>query len=127
MLLGETEVDYENLTVFFAEHEVRSLHISVDETSLVDFAHRHDHFHQDLNGNLEVVSLLETASGLGQVDAEEVHDDEVLLSVLNILVRIGNVLESYLIMKNSLKSVVTKERASISEMSIIDRICLPLR
>ena len=127
MLLGETEVDYEHLTVFFAEHEVRSLHIPVDETSLVDFAHRHDHFHKDLNGNLEVVSLLETASGLGQVDAEEVHDDEVLLSVLNILVRIGNVLESYLIMKNSLKSVLTKERALISEMSIFNRICLPLR
>ena len=95
MLLGETEVDYENLTVFLAEYEVRSLDIPVDETSLVDFAHRHDHFHEDLNGDFEVVSLLETASGLGQVDAQEVHDDKILLSILNILVRIGNVLESY--------------------------------
>ena len=58
MLLGQSEIDYEDLSVFFAHDKIRSLHISVNESSFVDFSHRNDHFHQNLNGNLEVIPLL---------------------------------------------------------------------
>ena len=95
MFLSETEIDYEHLTIFFAHYEVRGFYVSVDEAPLVDLSHRNNHFHQNLDSNLEVVALFKTASGFCQVDAEEVHNDEVLLSILYVLVGVSDVLKSY--------------------------------
>ena len=38
MFLGKAEIDYEDLTIFLAHYEIRGFHVSVNETSLVDFS-----------------------------------------------------------------------------------------
>ena len=94
MLLCKTEVHYVDLCVFLVHHEVRGLHISMNKASLMDAVDCCNHLHQDLNRYLEVVSLVEAPPGFCQVDPQQVHDDEVLLSVLNILVCIGDMGEA---------------------------------
>lgn len=94
VLLGEAEVDDVDLAVFAVEHKVGGFDIAMDETSLVDFFDGNDHFNENLNGDFQVVALLQTATRLGQVDAEQVHDDEVLLAILNVLVRVRNMLKA---------------------------------
>jgi len=66
----------------------------VNEASLVDLFDSNYHFNQNLNRDFEVVALLEAATRLGQVDAEQVHHDEVLLHVLDVLVRVRHVLQT---------------------------------
>ena len=92
MLLGEAKVNDEDLTILSVKNEIRSLHITMDKATLMYFFDRNDHFDEDLNRDFKVISLLETPPCLSQVDSEEVHDDEILLSVLNILVGVWNVL-----------------------------------
>ena len=94
MLLGKAEIYYEDLTVFLAHHEIGGFYVSVNEASLVDFSHRNDHLHQNLDSDFEVITLFKASSGFCQVDAEEVHDDEVLLSILHVFVGVGYVLKS---------------------------------
>ena len=67
----------------------------MDEAPLVDFFNSDDHLDQNLNRDFQVIALLETPSSLGKVDAEQVHDNEILLTVLDILVGVGHVLETY--------------------------------
>ena len=94
MLLGEAEVDDVDLGVLAVKHKVRSLDVTVDETTLVHLFDSDDHLDQNLDGYLQVVALLEAAACLGEVDAEEVHHDEVLLHVLDVLVRVWHMLQS---------------------------------
>lgn len=94
MLLGQAEVHDKDATILAVKHEVRGFDITVDEATFVDFFNRDDHFNEDLDGYLEVVSLFEAATRLGQIDAEQVHHDEVLLHVHDVVVRVGHVLQS---------------------------------
>lgn len=54
--------------------------------------HSDDHLDQYLDSNLQVVALLEAPTRLGEIDAEQVHHDEVLLHVLDVLVRVRHML-----------------------------------
>ena len=58
MLLRQTKVDNEDLTVFPIKDEIRSFDISVDETTLVYLFDGNDHLNEDLNRDFEVVALL---------------------------------------------------------------------
>ena len=66
----------------------------MDEAALMHFLNRDDHFNEDMDGDFEVVTLLQTASSLGQVDAEQVHYYEVLLAINDVIVRIRHMLQS---------------------------------
>ena len=94
MLLGQAKVDNVDLAVLTIQHEVASFDISMDEATFVNFLDSYDHFDQDLDGYLEVVALLETASRLCQVDAKKIHHDEVLFIVLDILVGVRHMLQT---------------------------------
>ena len=81
MLFGKAEIDNVNLTILPIKHKVWGFDISMDETTFVHFFDCNHHFDQNLDGNLQVVPLLQAPSGLSQIDAEQVHDDEVLLAI----------------------------------------------
>ena len=69
MLLGQTKVHNIDLSIFFVHYEIGSLDISVNKTTLMDTVDSSDHLHQDLNGHLEIVPLVQASSGFSQVDA----------------------------------------------------------
>jgi len=92
MLLGETEVNDEHPAEFFAEHEIRRFYISMYKAAFVYFLDRSEHFDQYLNRNFEVVRLLKASTGLCEVDAEKIHHNEVLLTVLYEVIDRGSVL-----------------------------------
>lgn len=58
VLLGQAKVHDVHLAVLPVQHEVRRLHVSVNEALLVDLFDRNDHFDEDLYGDFEVVALL---------------------------------------------------------------------
>ena len=95
MFFSKAKIDYEDLPVFLAKNKIRCLHISMDETSFVDFAYRYNHLHQDLYGNLEVIALLKTTSSFSQVYAKQIHNNEILFRILDVFVRVCDVLEPY--------------------------------
>lgn len=82
------------MTVLTIEDEVAGFDVAMDEAPLVDLLHSDDHLNQNLNRDFQVITLLETPSGLGKVDAKQVHDDEILLTVLHIVIRVGHVLKT---------------------------------
>lgn len=69
MFLGKAEVYNVDLPIFFIHDKIRSFDISVNETTLMDTVDSSDHLHQDLNGHLEIVALVQASSGFSQVDA----------------------------------------------------------
>ena len=94
MLLGQTKIYDVDLSVFSVEHKIGGLDITMDKTALVDLFDRNYHLNQNLDCDFQVIFLLETASRFGQIDAEQVHHDEVLLAILHVLVRVGHMLKS---------------------------------
>ena len=94
VLLGEAEVHDEDLSVFPVEHKIAGFDVTVDKAAFVNLFDGNDHLDEDLDRYFEVVACLEAAAGLGQVDAEQVHDDEILLAVLHVFVRIWHVLQA---------------------------------
>ena len=95
MLLGQAKIDDVYSAILTIEHKVGGLHVSMDEAALVHFLDRDDHLNEDMDGDFEVVTLFQAASSLGQVDTEQVHHDEVLLAIHDVIVRIWHVLQSY--------------------------------
>lgn len=75
MLFGETEVNDKDSTVLLAQNKVGCLHVAMNEPAVVHLLDGHEHLQQDVDRNLQAVSVLKTATSTGQVDAEEVHDD----------------------------------------------------
>lgn len=69
MFLGQAEVYNVDLPIFFIHNKIRGFDISVNETTLMDTVDSSDHLHQDLNGHLEIVALVQASSGFSQVDA----------------------------------------------------------
>ena len=91
MFLGQAKVHNIDLSIFFVHYKVRSLDISVNKTTLMDTVDSSDHLHENLNRYFEVVALVEAPPGLGQVDSKQIHHNEVLLGVLDVLVCICDV------------------------------------
>ena len=94
VLFSEAEVHDINLAILTIKHEVASLDISMNEATFMYFLDGNHHFDQNLDGYLEVIALLETASCLCQVNAKQVHHDEVLFVVLNILIGVRHMLQT---------------------------------
>lgn len=63
MLLCEPEIDYEYSAVFFTKNEVRRLDVTMYKASVVDFLNGYKHLQQDVDSDLEAVSLFKTTSG----------------------------------------------------------------
>ena len=66
----------------------------MDKATFVNFFDGDDHFDQDLDGYLKVIALLKAASRLCQVNAKQIHHDEVLFIVLDILVGVRHMLQT---------------------------------
>jgi hypothetical protein len=63
VLLCQPEIDYEYPAVFFTENEVGRLDVTMDKASVVDFLNGDEHLQQDVDGDLEAVSLFKTTPG----------------------------------------------------------------
>ena len=105
MTFSQTEINNVNSARFSTQNEVAGLNISVDESPLMHLANTSEHFYQNLNSYFERVVLVETSARLGQVDSHEVHDNEVLLRVVDEVVDVRDVLETFetiedLVLKN---------------------------
>ena len=67
----------------------------MNETTFMDLLNWDDHLDEDLDGNFEVISLLEASPSLGKVDAKQVHHNKILLNIVDVIVRIWNMLQTY--------------------------------
>lgn len=91
--LGQPEVHDVDAAGLAAQHEVRSLHVAVDEAPLVDLPNRGEHLGENVDRNFEAVVLLEAAAHLGQINCHQVHHDQVLLRIVDKVVHVGHVLQ----------------------------------
>ena len=66
----------------------------MDESSVVHLFDRRQHLDQQLDGNLQAVIRLEHFPHLGQVAAQEIHDDQISLAVFDKIMNIADMLES---------------------------------
>lgn len=75
MLLGKPKVNDKDSAVLLAQNKVGRLHVAMNEPAVVHLLDGHEHLQQDVDCDLQTVSVLKTATRTGQIDAEEVHDD----------------------------------------------------
>ena len=58
MLFSQAKVDYKDFLEILAEHEVTSLDISMNKSSIMDLFDSFEHFYEELNSYLQTVMLL---------------------------------------------------------------------
>lgn len=75
MLLGKPKVNDKDSAVLLAQNKVGRLHVAMNEPAVVHLLDGHEHLQQDVDCDLQTVSVLKTATRTGQIDAEEVHDN----------------------------------------------------
>lgn len=69
----------------------------MDEASFVNLPDSGEHLYQDLDSDLEAIGLVQTSAYFGQVDAHQVHDNQILLAVMDEIVNVGHMLQAYTI------------------------------
>lgn len=100
MSLGETKIDYVHLFVILAKHEIGSFDVSVDKPTLMNFLDSLQHFNQQLYGNLQTVIDFKYLSYFCQIRTEKVHNNQVLLTVLNKIVYATNMLKTIQVLQD---------------------------
>lgn len=94
MLLCKAEIHDENSAVLLAQNKVRSLDITMDEASVMYLLNGYQHLQQDVNRDFETVGLLQTSPSTRQINAQEVHHNQILLRILNEVIYACDVFEA---------------------------------
>ena len=92
VLLSKPEVDDVNLAHVLTENKVGGLHISVNILFVMYFLDCLKHLYEQLNSNLKMIMRLKTLPDLGEVITQQIHDNQVLLSIFNEIESIADVL-----------------------------------
>ena len=94
MLFSQAEVDYKDFLEILAEHEVTSLDISMNKSSIMDLFDSFKHFYEELNSYLQTVMLLQILPNLSQIVTKQIHHNKILLTVLHKVIDIAHMLQS---------------------------------
>ena len=94
MFFGKSKINNVDLLKILAEYEVRGLDVPVNEASVVDLLDGHEHLDQQLDCNLQAVVSLQVLPYLGEVVAQQVHHNKILLAIFNEVIHIAYVFQA---------------------------------
>lgn len=100
MLFGKAKIHNKNLLEILAEHKIGCLDITMNEPSIMNFLNSLQHFNQQLNCNFETVMRLKIFPDFCQVVSKQIHDNQILFTILDKIIDIAHMLESFQTDKN---------------------------